>query len=335
MKVAIVGATGLVGQEMIKVLESSTLKISEIVPLASERSVGKDIEFRGNTYKVKALSSWEKYSFDYALFSAGGSVSLEYAPKMNERGVVVIDNSSAFRMDENVPLVIPSVNKKELFGNPMLIANPNCSTIQLVIVLSEIDLVNSIKRVIVSTYQSVSGAGYEGIDELVNNTKSRLGEDIKVSTRKFNHNIDLNCIPHIDVFLDNLYTKEEQKMIDETTKIMGKEVPLTATCVRVPTITGHAESVNVECHDEVHLDLIRKELEKSQEIVIQDNLKDNDYPVNSYSKGSDKVFVGRFRKDNTLNNALNFWVVADNLRVGAASNAVGILEAHVKVNDLK
>ena len=332
MKVAIVGATGLVGSEMIKVLEESTIEVSSIVPLASSRSVGKKITFKNQEVEVKDLQNWESLDFDYALFSAGGNVSLEYAPKMAAKGIVVIDNSSAFRMKQEVPLVVPSVNSFHLKSTSKIIANPNCSTIQLVMVLGALIKLSDIKRIVVSTYQSVSGAGYEGINELINNTKSRIMNNGIVSTEKFKHNIDLNCIPHIDVFLDNGYTKEEEKMIKETSKIMGKEIPFTATCVRVPTITGHAESVNIEFSNELEIEDIINCLKNDETIVIQDNPSLNEYPINSESKGSDKTFVGRIRKDFSKENSINLWVVADNLRVGAASNAVAILQKYIELN---
>lgn len=326
MKIAIVGATGLVGREILKVIEESNFNVEEVLLFASKRSKGKKITYQNTELIVKDLEEWELYNFDYALFSAGGETSKKYIPLMNKKGIKVIDNSSAFRMDSNIPLVVPSVNKNIIKNNTLLISNPNCSTIQMVVVLDILNKISKINRVVVSTYQSVSGAGQEGVDELINNTKSRLLNEGKIKTDKFKRNIDLNCIPHIDVFLDNDYTKEEQKMIDETSKIMGRELPLTATCVRVPSITGHSESVNIEFEKIVSLEDIKNKLNDSEDIILLDDPSSLDYPVNSDAKGTNHVFVGRIRKDNSLNNAINLWIVADNIRVGAATNAVRILK---------
>lgn len=324
IKLAIVGATGLVGETVRKVLEERKLNIAEYDFLASERSEGKEIEFQGKTYKIKKVSKeyFETEKPDYAIFSAGGAVSEKYAPIAAENGCVVIDNSSTFRMVEEVPLVVPEVNPKEIYKNKGIIANPNCSTIQAMLPLRVINNLFGLKRVIYSTYQSVSGAGQKGIVDYENGLKGMKNE-------KFQYQIASNCIPHIDVFMENGYTKEEMKMIQETRKILGiPDLKVTATTVRVPVRNGHAESINVECEKPVDMELLMKTLrgEEKNGLIVLDDPKNNIYPMQLYTAGKDEVFVGRIRLDESAENALNFWCVADNIRKGAATNAVQILQ---------
>ena len=326
MNIAIIGATGLVGKEILKVLDSINISVTNIIPLASEKSKGEIVSFRDKEYIIDDLKNWKEYKIDYALFSAGGDISRQYIPLMIKENIVVIDNSSVFRMVKDIPLVVPCVNFTEETKKEKLIANPNCSTIQMVVVLNELKKLANIKRVVVSTYQSTSGAGIKGIDELTHNTKERLNNTNNFSTKVFKHNIDANCIPHIDVFENNDYTKEEMKMINETSKILNTEIPLTATCVRVPTFIGHCESLNIEFDKSINIEEIKSILSQNTEIVVQDNPELNEYPLNSYVEGCNKTFVGRIRKDYSLDNAINLWIVADNLRVGAAYNAVNILK---------
>jgi aspartate-semialdehyde dehydrogenase len=319
--VAVVGATGLVGRAMVKVLEERKFPVRDLVLLASERSVGKVISFNGKSVTVQKLEERRFQDVEFALFSAGASVSLEYAPKAVRYGTVVIDNSSAFRMNDDCPLVVPEVNPKEIFKNKGIIANPNCSTIQLVVVLKPLHDAFIIKRVVVSTYQSVTGAGQKGLDQLTNELANQ-----ELREKKFPHPIAYNALPHIDVFLDDGYTKEEWKMIKETSKIMGEPIKLTATTVRVPVMGGHSESVNIEFEKPCSADHVRAILSKAPGVIVQDDPKKNIYPMPILAKDRDEVFVGRIRKDETVPNGINLWVVADNVRKGAATNAVQIAE---------
>lgn len=319
--VAVVGATGLVGRAMVKVLEERKFPVRDLVLLASERSVGKVIPFNGTSVAVQKLEEHRFQNVEFALFSAGASVSLEYAPKAVACGTIVIDNSSAFRMNDDVPLVVPEVNPKEIFKNKGIIANPNCSTIQLVVVLKPLHDAFTIKRVVVSTYQSVTGAGQKGLDQLTNELANR-----ELREKKFPHPIAYNALPHIDVFFDDGYTKEEWKMMKETSKIMGESIRLTATTVRVPVMGGHSESVNIEFEKPCSADSVRAILNKAPGVVIQDDPKKNVYPMPILAKDRDEVFVGRIRKDETVPSGINLWVVADNIRKGAATNAVQIAE---------
>lgn len=320
--VAVVGATGLVGRTMVTVLEERKFPVNRLVLLASERSAGKEIPFKGKTVTVQKLDERRFKHMEFALFSAGASVSLEYAPKAVHHGTVVIDNSSAFRMDEKIPLVVPEVNPKRLFKHNGIIANPNCSTIQLVVVLKPLHDAFVIKRVVVSTYQSVTGAGKRGVDQLVNELANT-----PVTDRKFPHPIAFNALPHIDAFSDDGYTKEEWKMMKETSKIMGENIKLTATTVRIPVMGGHSESVNIEFEKKCSPDHVREILGAAPGIVVQDDARNNLYPMPITSRDRDEVFVGRIRKDSTVKNGINLWIVADNIRKGAATNAVQIAEA--------
>ena len=320
-KVALVGATGLVGRTAIKVLSEKKLPVSEYVFFASAKSAGSKIELFDQEYTVQELNekSFDQ-GFDYAIFCAGGEVSKKFAPIAASKGVTVIDNSSAFRMDKEVPLVVPEVNKEDIFENKGIIANPNCSTIQAVVALKPLDDKYKIKRVIYSTYQAVSGAGQKGIEDLENTQKG-------LENSKFPHPIANNCLPHIDVFLDNGYTKEEMKMIEETKKILHRQdLKVTATTVRVPVLNSHSESINVEFEKDFDINELKELLKNSPGIVLVDDPQNNVYPLATTANGTDEVYVGRLRRDDTVDFGINMWVVADNIRKGAASNAVQILE---------
>jgi len=322
MRVAVVGATGLVGNELIKVLEERNFPVSEFIPVASEKSVGQSISFNGKNYSVIGMQDAVNAAPDIALFSAGGSTSSEWAPKFAEKGTIVIDNSSAWRMDPSKKLVVPEVNANVLTKSDKIIANPNCSTIQMVVVLKPLHDKFKIKRVVVSTYQSVTGTGKKAVDQLMNERKGISGQ------MAYPHQIDMNALPHIDVFLDNGYTKEEMKMVNETKKIMGDDnIQVTATTVRIPTMGGHSEAVNIEFENEYNLEDIIPTLRNAPGIVIMDDPKNNIYPMPLISKGKDEVFVGRIRRDESQPKTLNIWIVADNLRKGAATNAVQIAES--------
>ena len=321
-KLAIVGATGLVGRTVLKILEEKDLPIYEYVLFSSKKSAGKIINFKNKDYIVKELteSSFIEEHFDFAIFSAGASTSLKYSPIATSNGCIVVDNSSAFRMDKSVPLVVPEVNPEDIELNHGIIANPNCSTIQAVLPLKILDDNYKIKRVVYSTYQAVSGAGINGIKDLENGIKGLKNE-------KFPHPIFNNCLPHIDVFLDNGYTKEEEKMINETRKILHKpNLPVTATCVRVPVFNCHSESINVELENDFNLRDVMEELNSFPNVKVLDNINENIYPLASDCSGYDEVFVGRIRRDFSVKYGLNLWVVADNIRKGAATNAIQILE---------
>lgn len=322
MKVAVVGATGLVGTVMLKVLEERNFPVTELIPVASEKSVGKKITWKGKAYRVHSMEQAIAAKPQLALFSAGGATSLEWAPKFAAAGIYVIDNSSAWRMHPDKKLVVPEVNANVLTKDDMIIANPNCSTIQMVLVLHPIHLQYGIKRVVVSTYQSVTGTGVKAVNQMENERKGISGE------MAYKYPIDKNVIPQIDVFLENGYTKEEMKMVNETKKILGDDaVKVTATCVRIPVIGGHSESVNLELNKPFTLADIRKLLEQTPGVVVKDDPAAATYPMPLLdAHDRDEVFVGRMRKDDSVENGLNLWVVADNLRKGAATNAIQIAE---------
>lgn len=321
MKVAVVGATGLVGTKMLQVLAERNFPVTEIVPVASERSVGKEVSFKGKAYKVVSMEDGIAANPAVAVFSAGGTTSLEWAPKYAAAGIRVIDNSSAWRMDPTKKLVVPEVNAGVLTADDFIIANPNCSTIQMVVALQPLHLKYKIKRVVVSTYQSVTGTGKKAVDQLFNERKGVEGE------MAYKYPIDLNVIPQIDVFLDNGYTKEEMKMVKETNKIMQDDaIRVTATTVRIPVIGGHSESVNIEFEHDFELNELKSILASAPGIIVQDDLANQIYPMPLWAHDKDEVFVGRIRRDETQANTLNMWIVSDNLRKGAATNAVQIAE---------
>lgn len=325
MKVAVVGATGLVGTQMIKVLEERKFPVTVFIPVASEKSIGKKVTFGGKEYAVVGMQDAINMKPHIAVFSAGGGTSKTWAPKFAEAGTTVIDNSSAWRMEPSIKLVVPEVNAHVLEKTDRIIANPNCSTIQMVVALAGLHKAYRIKRIVVSTYQSVTGTGKKAVDQLMNERKGISGD------MAYPHRIDLNALPHIDVFLDNGYTKEEMKMVNETKKIMGDDsIRVTATTVRIPVIGGHSESVNVEFAEEFELSEVRKILESSPGVIVMDDPKNNIYPMPITSHNRDEVFVGRIRRDDTQPNTLNIWVVSDNLRKGAATNAIQIAEYLVK-----
>ncbi len=321
MKVAVVGATGLVGTKMLQVLAERNFPVTELIPVASERSVGKEVEFKGKKYKVVSMTDAIAAKPAVALFSAGGGTSTEWAPKFAEAGITVIDNSSAWRMDPTKKLVVPEVNAEVLTAADKVIANPNCSTIQMVVALQPLHKKYQIKRVVVSTYQSVTGTGVKAVDQLLNERKGIVGE------MAYKYPIDLNVIPQIDVFLENGYTKEEMKMVKETCKIMGDDsIRVTATTVRIPVMGGHSESVNVEFANDFDLNEVKALLSSAPGIVVVDDPATQQYPMPMDAHEKDDVFVGRLRRDETQPNTLNMWIVSDNLRKGAATNAVQIAE---------
>ncbi len=325
MKVAVVGATGMVGQVMLQVLGERDFPVDELIPVASKRSVGKSLAFRNATYRIHSIEEAIAKAPDLALFSAGGETSLEYAPKFAEAGTMVIDNSSAWRMDPVKKLIVPEINGETLTQEDKIIANPNCSTIQLVMVLNPLHKKYGIKRVVVSTYQSISGTGIKAMEQM---QRERAGEKGEMA---YPYPIDGNCLPHCDVFLENGYTKEEMKLTNETKKILADDTVLvSATAVRVPVSGGHSESVNIAFEKEIHTGDIRKLLSETAGVTVQDNVDLNVYPMPLMAKGKDDVFVGRIRRDLTQVNTLNVWIVADNLRKGAATNAVQIAELLVK-----
>uniref|UniRef100_UPI00404B6B52 aspartate-semialdehyde dehydrogenase n=2 Tax=Gelidibacter sp. TaxID=2018083 RepID=UPI00404B6B52 len=321
MKVAVVGATGMVGEVMLKVLEERQFPLTELIPVASEKSIGKTITFKGKDYKVVGLADAVALRPDIALFSAGGSTSLEWAPKFAEVGTTVIDNSSAWRMDLDKKLIVPEINASQLTKNDKIIANPNCSTIQMVMVLAPLHKKYNIKRIVVSTYQSISGTGLKAVQQLENELAGIKGE------MAYHYPIHKNAIPHCDVFEENGYTKEEMKLVRETQKILDdKTIAVTATAVRIPTSGGHSEAVNVEFSSDFDINEVRQILSKTDGVVVQDNIDVNVYPMPLYANGKDDVFVGRIRRDGSQPNTLNLWIVADNLRKGAATNTVQIAE---------
>jgi aspartate-semialdehyde dehydrogenase len=324
--VAVVGATGLVGRKMIQVLEERGFPVGKILLLASERSAGKELAFSGRRYTVQKLTPASFTGIDVALFSAGASVSKEFAPHAVRAGTLVIDNSSAFRMDDGVPLVVPEVNPEEISRHRGIIANPNCSTIQMVVPLKPLHDRWKIKRIVVATYQSVTGAGKKGLTQLEAETAKR-----PVPELKFPHPIAFNILPQVDIFLDDGSTREEYKMVNETKKIMGDpSIRVSATCVRVPVYGGHSESVNVEFERPFELEEARAALSRAPGVIIQDDPRQGTYPMPITAWDRDEVFVGRLRRDDTVRSGLNMWIVADNLRKGAATNAVQIAEEWIK-----
>jgi aspartate-semialdehyde dehydrogenase len=322
MKIAVVGATGLVGGEILKVLAERNFPVTELIPVASERSVGKQITFKGKQVTIVSFEDAIAAKPAIAIFSAGGGTSLKLAPLFAEAGITVVDNSSAWRMDPTKKLVVPEINAHTLTPEDKIIANPNCSTIQMVVVLNPLHKKYGVKRVVVSTYQSVTGTGKAAVDQLY---AERSGD--YSNPKVYPHPIDLNVLPHIDVFLDNGYTKEEMKMVNETKKIMGDDtIQVTATTVRIPTIGGHSEAVNIEFENDYAISDVVKILEESEGVIVQDDPKNAIYPMPLTAHGKDEVFVGRIRRDESQANTLNLWIVADNLRKGAATNAVQIAE---------
>ena len=321
MKVAVVGATGMVGEVMLKVLEERNFPVTELIPVASERSVGKIISFKGNDYTVVGLEKAVAMQPDIALFSAGGGTSLEWAPKFAEAGTTVVDNSSAWRMDPTKKLVVPEINANVLTKDDKIIANPNCSTIQMVMALAPLHKAYKMKRVVVSTYQSVSGTGVKAVRQLENEIAGVEGE------MAYPYPIGRNALPHCDVFEANGYTKEEMKLAREPQKIMNDNTfSVSATAVRIPTAGGHSESVNVEFENDFNLNDVRRLLSSTPGVVVQDNTETNTYPMPIYAHDKDEVFVGRIRRDESQPNTLNMWIVADNLRKGAATNTIQIAE---------
>lgn len=326
MKVAVVGATGLVGTEILTVLAERNFPVTELIPVASERSKGKEIEFKGKKYKIVTPSEAIALKPDVALFSAGGSTSTAFAEQYAEAGITVIDNSSAWRMDPSKKLIVPEVNGHVLTETDKIIANPNCSTTQMVVVLKPLHEKYKIKRVVVSTYQSVTGTGVQAVDQLMDERAGKFDGE-----KAYPYQIDLNVIPHIDVFQDNGYTKEEMKMIEETNKIMGDDsIRVTATTVRIPVMGGHSESVNIEFENDFDLNEVRQALEAQEGVIVVDDPANLKYPMPKDAHGRDEVFVGRIRRDESQDKTLNLWIVADNLRKGAATNAVQVAELLVK-----
>ena len=322
MKIAVVGATGLVGTKMLEVLSERNFPVTELIPVASERSVGRQIMFKGRNYRIHGMQEAIDAGPQIALFSAGGSASLEWAPKFAAAGITVIDNSSAWRMDKEKKLVVPEVNADCLTRNDKIIANPNCSTIQMVVALNPLHKKYGIRRIVASTYQSVTGTGVKAVNQMMNERKDGRSDEMA-----YKYRIDMNAIPQIDVFLDNGYTKEEMKMVNETKKIMRDDtIAVTATTVRIPVMGGHSESLNVEFRTDFDMDEIKNVLAGSKGVVVQDDPAKQVYPMPMNAHNRDEVFVGRLRRDDTQPNTLNMWVVSDNLRKGAATNAVQIAE---------
>jgi aspartate-semialdehyde dehydrogenase len=328
MRIAVVGATGLVGQKMLQVLAERKFPVTELIPVASERSVGKEIEYNGEKYAIVSMQDAINLKPQIALFSAGGATSLEWAPKFAEIGTTVIDNSSAWRMHPDKKLVVPEVNAEVLTREDKIIANPNCSTIQLVVALKPLNDLNPMMRVVVSTYQSVTGTGVKAVTQMENERKGIAGD------MAYKYQIDMNLIPQIDVFLENGYTKEEQKIMDETKKIMGlTDLKITTTTVRVPVMGGHSESVNIQFENPVDLAQVSTSLTNFNGIKLLDNPSESQYPMPITAHDNDYVWVGRIRKDDSADNAINLWIVSDNLRKGAATNAVQIAE-YLLLNEL-
>lgn len=321
MKVAVVGATGLVGTKMLQVLAERNFPVTELLPVASEKSVGKEVDFKGKKFKVVSMSDAIAAKPAVAIFSAGGGTSTEWAPKFAEAGITVIDNSSAWRMDPTKKLVVPEINADALTAEDKIIANPNCSTIQMVVALNPLHKKYNAKRIVVSTYQSVTGTGVKAVNQLMNERKGIEGE------MAYKYPIDLNVIPQIDVFLENGYTKEEMKMVNETKKIMRDDsIRVTATTVRIPVMGGHSESVNIEFEKDFDLNEVKQLLSNAPGVIVVDDPATQQYPMPKDAHERDEVFVGRLRRDETQPNTLNMWVVSDNLRKGAATNAVQIAE---------
>lgn len=327
MRIAVIGATGMVGNVMLNVLAERNIKITELIPVASERSVGKEILFKGNNYKVIGLQDAVVAKPDIALFSAGGSTSLEWAPKFAAVGTTVIDNSSAWRMHPDHQLVVPEINSHLLTKEDKIIANPNCSTIQMVVALAPLHKKYKIKRLVISTYQSITGTGVKAVRQLESEFK---GDE---ADKAYHYQIHKNAIPHCDVFEEDGYTKEELKLVRETQKILGDDsIAITATAVRIPVVGGHSESVNIEFENDFDLNEVRKILSETKGVTVQDDIDNNIYPMPYYSEGKDDVFVGRIRRDLSQKNTLNLWIVSDNLRKGAATNTVQIAEYLIQKN---
>lgn len=326
MKVAVVGATGMVGTVMLEVLKERQFPITDLIPVASERSVGKKVEFNGTEYSVVGLEMAVSMKPDIAIFSAGGETSLEWAPKFAAVGTTVIDNSSAWRMDPEKKLVVPEINGNLLTAEDKIIANPNCSTIQLVLALKPLHEAYGVKRVVVSTYQSITGTGVKATTQMDNERNGVSGE------MAYPYTIDRNCLPHCDSFTENGYTKEEMKLTNETKKILDPKINVTATAVRVPVVGGHSESVNIEFEKDFDLNDVRRLLHEQPGITVKDDPLTNTYPMPLYAKDKDDVFVGRIRRDESQANTLNMWIVADNLRKGAATNAVQIAQLILEQN---
>lgn len=324
MKVAVVGVTGLVGQVMCRTLEERKFPVTEFLAVASARSVGKQIEFQGQSHTVISMEAAIAAKPDIALFSAGGNTSLEWAPKFAAIGTTVIDNSSAWRMDTNKKLIVPEVNAAVLTAADKIIANPNCSTIQMVVALTALQNNYGIKRLVISTYQSFTGTGVKAVNQYNEESK---GNKLAAEDMAYPHPIYENCLPHCDVFLDNDYTKEEMKLVHETRKILGdNSIAITATAVRVPVHGGHSEAINVELHKAFDIDDVKEMLANTSGVIIQDDLANNVYPMPRFAKNKDEVFIGRIRRDESIENGLNLWVVSDNLRKGAATNTIQIAE---------
>lgn len=325
MRIAVVGATGMVGEIMLKVLAERNFPVTELIPVASEKSVGKEIEFKGTKYKVVGLQTAVDMKADIALFSAGGETSLAWAPKFAEAGTTVIDNSSAWRMDPTKKLVVPEINATELTKEDKIIANPNCSTIQMVLALAPLHKKYNIKRLVISTYQSITGTGVKAVQQFENEVAGVKGDMV------YKYEINRNCIPQCDSFEANGYTKEEMKLVNETKKILSDDsIRVTATAVRVPVVGGHSEAINVEFTNDFDESEVRKLLSQTDGVVVQDNLDTFTYPMPKYAEGKNEVFVGRIRRDESQDNTLNMWVVADNLRKGAATNTIQIAEYLIK-----
>lgn len=322
MNIAVVGATGMVGRTMLEIINERNISYDNLYLVASEKSKGAVIHFQGKAFSLITIEEVLNLPIDYALFSAGGSTSTEWAPKFAEKGITVIDNSSAWRMDNNVPLVVPQINLNHIGENHKIIANPNCSTIQLVMALAPLHQKYKINRLVVSTYQSVTGTGKAAVDQMMEERSGKKDYDMV-----YPHKIDLNCIPQCDVFTDNGYTKEEMKVVNETRKILGDdEIKITVTAVRVPVMGGHSESVNITFENDFDIAEVKSLLNQMEGVIVADNPQKNEYPMPLTSHNKDEVFVGRIRRDESAPNSLNMWIVADNLRKGAATNAVEIME---------
>lgn len=327
MRIAVVGATGMVGNVMLQVLKERDFTITELIPVASERSVGKEIDYNGKRYTIVSMQDAIDMKPDIALFSAGGNTSLEWAPKFAEVGTTIIDNSSAWRMDPNKKLVVPEINAVDLSKEDKIIANPNCSTIQMVVALAPLHKKYTIKRLVISTYQSITGTGVKAVRQLASEFVG------KEADKAYPHQIHKNAIPHCDVFEEDGYTKEELKLVRETRKILGDDsIAITATAVRIPVVGGHSESVNIEFENDFDVNEVRRLLSKTEGVTVQDDIENNSYPMPFYSEGKDDVFVGRIRRDLSQENSLNLWIVSDNLRKGAATNTVQIAEYLVAHN---
>lgn len=326
MNLAIAGATGMVGRTMLKVLDEHNVEVENLYPIATKSSLGKTISYRGIKYDVCLMEDALEKDLDFALFSAGGGVSLEWAPKFAEKGVTVIDNSSAWRMNEDCPLVVPQINQDSIGPDNKIVANPNCSTIQMVMALAPLHNEYNIKRLVISTYQSITGTGKAAVEQMEEERKHGTSHNMV-----YDYQIDKNCIPHCDVFLENGYTKEEMKLVHETRKILNApEMSITATAVRVPVVGGHSESINVQFDNEYNMSRVKELLSETEGVELVDDISNNVYPMPINAMDNDAVMVGRLRRDESQANTLNMWVVADNLRKGAATNAVEILEKLLK-----